>query len=72
MQIYKKNRIKTIFLQKNCFYNSHAGIFVLINGEPITGAMSFEKLPCGATQQHLLLAIRFCLTEIADRGLIAF
>ena len=53
-------------------YNSHAGIFVLINGSPITGAMSFEKLPYGATQQHLLFAIRFCLTEIADRGLIAF
>ena len=53
-------------------YQSHAGIFILINGEPISGAMSFEDLPSGVTQQHLLLAIRFCLTEIADRGLIAF
>jgi len=53
-------------------YQSHAGIFILINGEPVSGAMSFENLPCGATQKHLLLAIRFCLTEIADRGLIAF
>ncbi|MBQ3656552.1 MAG: hypothetical protein II956_06875 [Bacteroidales bacterium] len=53
-------------------YQSHAGIFILINGEPVSGAMSFENLPCGATQNHLLLAIRFCLTEIADRGLIAF
>lgn len=56
----------------NQHYQSHAGIFILMNGEPITGAMSFENLPCGATQKYLLLAIRFCLTEIADRGLIEF
>lgn len=51
---------------------SHAGIFIYINDQSVTGAMSFETLPNGAVQSHLLLALRFCLTEIADRGLVEF
>ena len=51
---------------------SHAGIFIILNGQPVTGSMSFEQLPNGATQRFLLLAMRFCLTELADKGLVAF
>ncbi len=24
---------------------SHAGIFIILNGQPVTGSMSFEQLP---------------------------
>lgn len=51
---------------------SHAGIFIILNGQPVTGSMSFEQLPNGATQRFLLLAMRFRLTELADKGLVAF
>ena len=53
-------------------FKSHAGIFIILNGQPVTGSMSFEQLPNGATQRFLLLAMRFRLTELADKGLVAF
>lgn len=53
-------------------FKSHAGIFILLNGHAIKGSMSFERLPHGLPQKSLLLALRFRLTEIANRGLVAF
>lgn len=53
-------------------FKSHAGIFVYLNNEQVTGAMSFEHLATGGTQSHLLLAIRYRLAEIANNGLVAF
>jgi len=64
-------RCRVLVVDNNRF-RSHAGIFVIINDQPVTGAMSFESLPNGVTQKYLLLALRFRLTEMAERGLIAF
>lgn len=49
---------------------SHAGIFMYVDGMQIVGNTSFEQLPDGKVQSHLLLALRFQLTQIANRGLI--
>ena len=51
---------------------SHAGIFIILDGKAVTGAMSFEQLGYGNVQSHLLLAIRFRLAEIANNGLVSF
>lgn len=56
----------------NEHFKSHAGIFVYMNDEQITGTKSFESLAKGGTQRHLLLAIRYRLAEIANNGLVAF
>lgn len=56
----------------NEYFHSHAGIFIFLNNERITGQMSFERLAQGGVQSHLLLAIRYRLTEMANNALVAF
>ena len=56
----------------NEYLHSHAGIFIFLNNERITGQISFERLAQGGVQSHLLLAIRYRLTEMANNALVAF
>ena len=53
-------------------FHSHGGIFIILDDKQVTGSMSFESLEEGKVQNHLLLALRFKLTEIANKGLISF
>ena len=53
-------------------FQSHGGIFIILDDKQVTGSMSFESLEEGKVQNHLLLALRFKLTEIANKGLISF
>ncbi len=53
-------------------FQSHGGIFIILDDKQVTGSMSFESLEEGKLQNHLLLALRFKLKEIANKGLISF
>ena len=56
----------------NEHFLSHAGIYIFLNNEQVTGQMSFEQLADGDVQSHLLMAVRFLLAEFANKALVAF
>jgi hypothetical protein len=48
---------------------SHAGIYILVNGENLIGGKKLESIRNGEEQDFLLLAIQRELVEIAQKGL---
>ena len=48
---------------------SHAGIYILVNGENLIGGKKLESIQEGEEQDFLLLAIQRELVEIAQKGL---
>jgi hypothetical protein len=48
---------------------SHAGIYILVDGENLIGGKKLESIHEGEEQDFLLLAIQRELVEIAQKGL---
>ena len=48
---------------------SHAGIFISVSGNPVTGGQHLDALPVGMSEDYLLLAIRNELVALAQEGL---
>jgi hypothetical protein len=48
---------------------SHAGIYILVNGDDLIGGKKLESIQVGEEQDFLLLAIQHELVEIAQKGL---
>ncbi|MBO7597054.1 MAG: hypothetical protein J6T70_08445 [Bacteroidales bacterium] len=55
---------------KDCSLNStpsHAGIFIIVNGEKLVGGQTLKSVQDGVSQDFLLLAIQRELVEIAQK-----
>ena len=57
---------------KDCSQNSipsHAGIFIMINGERLIGGKALSTIAPGVEQDFMMLAIQRELVDIAQKGL---